>query len=153
LEAFRSIQYGLLPLIADGKAKGVWVYATDCAEACIRAVHATIPSGRSYFVDDGCGPLELKQMLLDAERALGKRAFIRTSLPTPIFMQIARGIEVFGRLTNRPVMLTREKASMLLLHWVCSSEVTRRDLGWEPKVRWQEGVALAVKWYRENGWL
>jgi nucleoside-diphosphate-sugar epimerase len=51
------------------------------------------------------------------------------------------------------VMLTREKANMLLMHWVCSSESTRRELAWEPRVTWSDGVRRAVNWYRENGWL
>jgi nucleoside-diphosphate-sugar epimerase len=153
LEAFKSIQRGLLPLVDGGAARGVWIYATDCAEACIRAIDADVPSGRIYFVDDGCGPLAQKEMLADAERALGTKAFVRASLPVPVLMTVARGVEVFGRLANRPVMLTREKATMLLLDWVCSSEETRRDLGWAPKVPWGEGVLRAVAWYRENGWL
>jgi nucleoside-diphosphate-sugar epimerase len=153
LEAFKSIQRGLLPLVAGGEAKGMWIYATDCANACVRAIDADVPSGRAYFVDDGCGPMEQRQMLADAERAIGKRALLRASLPVPLLMAVARGVEAFGRLSNRPVMLTREKANMLLQHWVCSSEDTRRELRWEPKVRWPAGVALAVRWYRENGWL
>jgi nucleoside-diphosphate-sugar epimerase len=153
LEAFRAIKHGVLPIVAGGEAKGMWIYATDCAEACVRAIDADVPSGSIYFVDDGCGPIAQGQMLADAERALGKRAFFRRSLPVPVFMTVARGIEAFGRMSNRPVMLTREKANMLLQHWVCSSEETRRDLGWTPKVPWSEGVGLAVKWYRENGWL
>jgi nucleoside-diphosphate-sugar epimerase len=153
LDAFRSIKVGLLPLAAGGTAKGVWIYASDCAEACIRALEASVPSGRAYFVDDGCGPLELRQMLADAERALGKKAYIRASLPAPLLKQIARGVEIFGRVTNRPVMLTREKANMLLQHWVCSSEDTRRELGWQPQVGWTAGIERTVKWYRENGWL
>ena len=153
LEAFKSIKRGLLPLVAGGEAKGMWIYATDCAQACVRAIEATVPSGSVYFVDDGCGPIAQRQMLADAERALGTRALFRKSLPVPLLMTIARGLEAFGRVANRPVMLTREKANMLLQHWVCSSEVTRRELGWEPKVPWAEGVGRAVKWYRENGWL
>ena len=66
---------------------------------------------------------------------------------------MARGVELFGRLTNRPVMLTREKADMLVQDWVCSSETTRKELSWEPKVPWSEGVPKAVEWYRQNGWL
>lgn len=153
LEAFKSIQRGLLPLVAGGEAMGMWVYATDCAEACLRAVDAAIPSGKVYFVDDGGGPVAQREMLADAERALGKRALVRKSLPVPFLMTVARGVEAFGRVANRPVMLTREKASMLLQHWVCSSEDTRRDLGWEPKVPLSEGMGRAVRWYRENGWL
>ena len=153
LEAFKAIKRGVLPLVAGGEAKGMWIYATDCAQACVRAIDAEVPSGSTYFVDDGCGPIAQRQMLADAERALGTRALFRRSLPVPVLMTVARGIEAFGRLSNRPVMLTREKANMLLQHWVCSSEDTRRDLGWTPKVPWSEGVGLAVKWYRENGWL
>jgi nucleoside-diphosphate-sugar epimerase len=153
LEAFKAIKRGLLPLVADGEAKAVWIYATDCAEACVRAIDADVPSGRAFFVDDGCGPIAQRQMLADAERALGTRALFRKSLPVPLLMTVARGVEAFGRVANRPVMLTREKANMLLQHWVCSSEDTRRELGWEPKVPWTEGVGRAVRWYRENGWL
>ena len=153
LEMFKSIQTGLLPLVGDGSAKGVWIYATDCADVCIRAIEADVPSGSVYFVDDGCGPLALRQMLADAERALGKRALVRASLPVPVFMTIARGVETLGRLRGKAVMLTREKASMLLQDWICSSEATRAELHWQPQVPWNEGVVKAVAWYRENRWL
>ena len=152
-EMFQSIQRGLLPMVAGGKARGVWIYATDAANACVRAIEADVPSGKVYFVDDGCGALALRDMLADAEKALGKRAFVRANLPRSVFMTVARGVEIFGRVSGRAVMLTREKADMLLQDWVCSSEATRKDLGWEPKVPWSEGVVMAVKWYRENGWL
>jgi len=153
LEMFQSIQRGLLPLVGDGSAKGVWIYATDCARACLRAIDADVPSGRTYFVDDGCGALALRDMLADAERALGKKALVRAALPVSVFMTVARGVEAFGRLRGKAVMLTREKANMLLQDWICSSEVTRKELGWEPSVPWNEGVAKAVAWYRDNGWL
>jgi nucleoside-diphosphate-sugar epimerase len=51
-------------------------------------------------------------------------------------------------------MLTRDKINELTApHWVCDSSDTRRDLGWEPKVQWPEGVRRSVDWYRANGWL
>ncbi len=103
---FKSIQRGMLPLVGGGTAKGVWVYATDCAAACVRAIDADVPSGRMYFVDDGCGPLTLRQMLADAERALERRALFRANLPAPVFMTIARGVQAFGKVANRAVMLT-----------------------------------------------
>jgi nucleoside-diphosphate-sugar epimerase len=152
LDAFKSVQRGLFPVINGGRSKTIFVYATDCAEACLRAIDAAVPSGRTYFVDDGYGAIDMSQMFADIERALGKRA-LRAALPLPVLMTVARGVEAFGRITNRPVMLTREKANMLLKDWVCSSESTRKDLGWQPKVPWSEGVPRAVAWYRENGWL
>jgi nucleoside-diphosphate-sugar epimerase len=152
LDAFKSVKRGLFPVINGGKSKTIFVYATDCAEACVRAIDVDVPSGRVYFVDDGCGAIDMRQMFSDFERALGKKA-LRAALPMPVLMTVARGVEAFGRITNRPVMLTREKASMLVQDWVCSSEETRKELGWEPKVPWSEGVPRAVEWYRQNGWL
>jgi nucleoside-diphosphate-sugar epimerase len=152
LDAFKSIQRGLFPVINGGRSKTIWIYATDCANACLRALDADVPSGSVYFVDDGCGAIDMSQMFADFERALGKKA-MRAPLPMPLLRTVARGVEMFGRLTNRPVMLTREKANMLVQDWVCSSETTRKDLAWEPTVPWSEGVPKAVAWYRENGWL
>jgi nucleoside-diphosphate-sugar epimerase len=152
LDAFKSVKRGLFPVINGGRSKTIFVYATDCAEACVRAIDVDVPSGRVYFVDDGCGAIDMRQMFADFERALGKKA-VRATLPMPVLMTVARGVEAFGRITNRPVMLTREKANMLVQDWVCSSEETRKDLGWEPKVPWSEGVPRAVEWYRQNRWL
>ena len=152
LEAFKSIKRGLFPVIDGGRSKTIWIYASDCAAACVSALDADVPSGRTYFVDDGCGAIDMRQMFGDFERALGKRA-LRAPLPLPVLMGVARGLEVFGRLANRRVMLTREKANMLVQDWICTSEATRRELGWEPKVPWSQGVPRTVAWYRQHGWL
>ncbi len=151
-DLFLTVQRGLLPLVAGGSAKGSWVYATDCADACIRAIEADVPSGSKYFVDDGTA-ITQKQLFADIEKTLGRRAFVRANLPRAIIMGVARGVETFGRLANRPVMFTPEKADMLMQHWVCSSEVTRRELGWTPQISWEEGLKRTVAWYRENKWL
>jgi nucleoside-diphosphate-sugar epimerase len=153
LQAFRSVSRGLLPLVDGGRAKGMWIYATDCSSACVRAIEADVASGMAYFVDDGCGPIDQKQMLADIEEALGRRALVRANLPVPVLMTVARGLEIVGRVANRSVMLTREKANMLLMDWICSSDDTRRQLEWQPKVGWKEGVRRTVQWYRQSGWL
>ncbi len=153
LEAFKSVSRGLLPTVAGGRALGVYIYAPDCADACIRALEADIPSGNIYFVDDGTGAISQRSMLEDIERALGKKAFIRVSLPVGVLKAVSHSVKAFGRITNRAVMLTPEKADMLLSHWVSSSERTRNELKWTPQVPWTEGVVKTVEWYKQAGWL
>jgi nucleoside-diphosphate-sugar epimerase len=153
LEMFKSIKRGLLPLVGGGTARGPWIYATDCAAACVRAIDAKVPSGSVYFVDDGTGARALRDVLADAERAMGKKALIRANLPAPVLHAVARGVEIFGRASGKAVMLTREKADMLLMDWICDSGKTQSELGWQPQVPWSEGVGKAVGWYRDNGWL
>ena len=65
----------------------------------------------------------------------------------------ARGVETYGRLRDKPVMLTREKVTMLSHHWVCDSKRTQAELGWKPEVSFPDGARMTAKWYEDNGWL
>ncbi len=150
---FQSVSRGVLPMLGDGRNTLSVAYVADVADACIRAIDANSPSGKAYFVDDGF-VYEWRRALEDVESALGKRAFLRVGLPFPVITLAALASEIYGRFTNKAVMLTRDKLNELTQrHWVCSSDDTRKDLGWEPKVRWREGTVMAAKWYRDNGWI
>jgi nucleoside-diphosphate-sugar epimerase len=153
LEAFRSVKRGLLPTVAGGHARGSFVYGPDCAAACIRAIEADVPSGSVYFVDDGGDAVSQRAFLEMIEEALGRRALVRMSLPKGLLKTVALGVEAYGKASGKAVMLTREKANMLLQHFVCESSRTREDLGYRPEVPLREGVRRAADWYRENGWL
>lgn len=153
LDAFKSVQRGLMPTIAGGKALGVFVHARDCARACISAITADVPPGSVYFVVDDTGPVTQRAFLEMVEEALGKRALVRLSLPKGVLKQVAFGVQAFGKLTNKAVMLTPEKASMLLEHFVCESSEAQKALAWKPETTLREGVRETASWYRENGWI
>lgn len=151
-EAFRSVKKGVLPLTGDGKSKLTLVYGPDAARACIAAIAADVPSGSMYFVTDGA-VYEQRAMMEELERAVGKKAFVRFGIPLGVIQAAARVVEAYGKATDKAVMLTREKASMLSYpFWVCSSEDTRAALGWKPEVLWADGAEKTSRWYSENGW-
>lgn len=150
---FQSVSRRFLPYIGTGQNTLSVVYASDAASACVRAVHADVPSGSAYFLDDGSTYVWL-DMLHEIERALGAEALLRISVPFPVFRAAAFASETLGKLRGKAVMLTRDKANELAQpHWVCDASATRRDLGWEPQVQWSEGARRAVEWYRANAWL
>ena len=150
---FQSVSMRFLPYLGDGKNTMSVVYAADAASACIQALDRDVPSGNAYFVDDGKVYVWL-DMLKDIERAVGKAALVRLSIPFPVVRGAAMVNEVIGKLTNKAMMLTRDKLVELSApHWVCDSSDTRKDLGWEPKVGWEEGTRLSATWYRDNGWM
>jgi nucleoside-diphosphate-sugar epimerase len=150
---FQSVWRGILPTIGNGESSISMIYGADCAEACIKAITANVPSGSTYFVDDGEAH-GFRAMLEDIEAALGRKAKLRINLPFPVVYAAALGSEIFGKLTNKAVMLNRDKMNEIRQpHWVCSSEQTRQALAWEPKTNLREGTVLTAKWYRENGWL
>ncbi|WP_394845668.1 NAD(P)-dependent oxidoreductase [Pendulispora brunnea] len=152
-EVFKAVQRRVLPVTGDGSSKVTFTYATDCAKAVIRAILAEIPSGRTYFITDGKVYVQ-REAMEEVERAIGKRALVRKGLPLGIISAVAFGVETYGKVANKAVMLTREKANMLRMpYWVCTTDDAIADLGWKPEVDWVQGTRLTVKWYRENGWL
>lgn len=153
LDAFKSVKRGVLPLTGDGSAQYTFVYGPDCAKACVKAITADVPTGSIYHISDG-GVYTQREMMEDIERALGKRALLRMGMPFGVIKTASVFVEAYGKLANKPVMLTREKANMLAQpYWVCSSKEAEVALGWKAEVAWPEGARLTVGWYRENGWL
>ncbi len=84
---------------------------------------------------------------------MGKKPFAKKGVPLGVLKLASFGVETYGKLAKKPVMLTREKAAMLSHHWICDSSKTQRALGWKPEVSFPEGARLTAKWYEENGWL
>jgi nucleoside-diphosphate-sugar epimerase len=153
LSFFKTIASRALPQFGDGRWLNSVVYGPDAARACIRAAEAEVPSGSSYFLEDG-HVYVWRHMLEDIERAMGTRAIWRVGMPLPLVVVAAVGSELFGRVTGRAVMLTRDKLNELRgPHWVCDGSAARRELGWQPEVDWTEGTRLTVDWYRAHGWL
>jgi len=153
-EAFKAVQRHQYPVIGDGSMIACYTYGPDCALACLRAIHAQVPSGSIYFVDDGAEPLSMTRAMGELiPEALGVKPFLRMGIPFPVLSLASFGVEAYGKVLGKAVMLTREKVAMLRHHWVCDSQKTRDDLGWKPEVRFTDGVKLTAKWYQDNGWL
>ena len=79
---FKSVQLGVLPLTGSPSSLLSVIFAADCAAACIRALEAKVPSGSTFFVEDG--RLEtLGGLIAHIENALGRRAWLRIPVPPP----------------------------------------------------------------------
>lgn len=153
LEAFRAAKKRQYPVIGDGTMLGSWIYGPDCARACIQAIDANVPSGSIYCIDDG-EPLSMARAMGELlPEALGTQPLLRFGVPFPVLKLASLGVEAYGKVRNKPVMLTREKVAMLRCNWVCDSKQARTDLGWKPEVSFVDGLKKTADWYRENGWL
>jgi nucleoside-diphosphate-sugar epimerase len=153
LEAFRAVRRRQYPVIGNGAMLACYTYGPDCAKACLQAVFEDVPSGGVYFVDDG-EPLSMARAMGELlPEAVGTAPLVRFGVPFPVLRLASIGVEAYGRVRGKAVMLTREKVKALRQHWVCESERTRSDLKWQPEVSFPEGARRTAKWYAENGWL
>jgi len=152
LAFFKSIKLGVLPLLGSTQNKLSMIYGSDAAAACIAALDRELVSGSAYHVDDGAVHT-LEELIVLAEQAMGKKARFRFHLPRRLVETAALGSELYGKATNRAVMLTRDKLNELFEQWVCDSSRARRDLGFSPEVSFEDGVRRTMAFYREAGWL
>lgn len=111
-----------LPVYGDGRQVRNWIHASDFARAIGRVLDAGAP-GEVY---NAGGPDELPN--IDVVR----RILELTDADESLIEHIA----------DRPGHDRRYSLS--------SSKV--RALGWEPRVRFTEGLEQTVRWYRENAW-
>jgi dTDP-glucose 4,6-dehydratase len=111
-----------LPVYGDGRQVRNWIHATDFA----RAIGCALEHGRPGEVYNAGGPDEMAN--IDVVKRVIELCEAEESL--------------IEHVSDRPGHDRRYSLS--------SAKV--RALGWEPRVRFAEGLEQTVAWYRENTW-
>jgi dTDP-glucose 4,6-dehydratase len=113
-----------LPVYGDGRQVRNWLYVEDFC----RGIHAVLERGRPGEAYNVGGPDECENV--EAVR----RVIELTGAEESLIEHVA----------DRPGHDRR---------YSLASEKIREELGWEPQVRFAEGLERTVRWYRENeGW-
>ncbi len=152
LTLFRIAKLGVFPLLGDGQNQASFVHVYDAAEAIVGAMEAAGPSGAIYTICDG-GPHTWRDVVAAFAAATGRRPRL---IPTPPFLYAAAGYlgGLVSALIQRPLPLNSDQIDqMRQRYWVCDNERIFRDLGWQPRLSIEEGIAQTLHWYREHGWL
>jgi dTDP-glucose 4,6-dehydratase len=122
LMVLNALHGDALPVYGDGKQVRNWIHATDFA----RAIGCVLERGTPGEVYNAGGPDELPN--IDVVKRILELSDAEESL--------------IEHVSDRPGHDRRYSLS--------SSKV--RALGWEPRVRFAEGLQETVSWYRDNAW-
>ena len=129
-----------------------FVYVTDVVQAVFLALEKG-QVGRRYFLSDG----EVYQSRTFSDlihRELGNPWWIRITAPIWVLRIITFFGEYIGRMTGHITALNNDKYNIMRQrNWRCDIEPARRELGYQPQVKLQEGVRRSIAWYKENKWL
>lgn len=129
-----------------------FVYVTDVVQAVFLALEKG-QVGRRYFLSDG----EVYQSRTFSDlihRELGNPWWIRITAPIWVLRIITFFGEYIGRMTGQITALNNDKYNIMRQrNWRCDIEPARRELGYQPQVKLQEGVRRSIAWYKENKWL
>jgi dTDP-glucose 4,6-dehydratase len=110
-----------LPVYGDGRQVRNWLYVDDFC----RAIHTVLESGAPGETYNAGGPDEMVN--LDVVRR--------------ILELTGRDESLIEHVRDRPGHDRR---------YSLSSEKLRSELGWEPQVRFDDGLERTVQWYRDN---
>ena len=129
-----------------------FIYVTDVVQAVFLACEKGV-TGRRYFLSDG----EVYQSSTFSDlirKELGNPWWIRITAPLWLLRIITFCGEFVGKITGKVTALNNDKYYIMRQrNWRCNIEPARRELGFEPKVKLEEGVKRSIAWYKENNWL
>ena len=112
-----------LPVYGDGRNVRNWLYVEDFC----RAIQAVLLGGRAGEAYNAGGPDEIENL----------------DVVKHILELTGRDESLIEYVTDRPGHDRR---------YSLSSAKLQSELGWEPQVRFEEGLGRTVQWYRDNGW-
>src|SRR5215510_282224 len=122
----KAILFGLtgrrLPLHGGGRAEKSYIHTRDLARA-IHLVAEEAPLGSVY----NAGPQE----------------------PTSIRRVVELVAEALDMPFDRLCEVSGDRLGQDARYWLDSSAI-KRDIGWEPRISWQQGMAEMVHWVRGN---
>lgn len=146
----RFLKSDLACLVGSGDNELQLVYAGNVADACILAAIREVASGRIYNVSRDCQVTQ-RQYVNAVARALGLRPVTRR-IPTPVAIQLAWMSEIMARLVGKrePPSLTRYGVYIVSNRGDFDCTRARQELGWQPRVTFEEGLARTVEWYKSE---
>lgn len=146
LPFYRSIATGTFRTIGGGGALWQPVHVDDVARAIERALDAPGAEGGIFHVA-GAERLRLHEFAARVAAALGTK-LRGPSLPAPLAWTAGAILEALALPFGVEPPLTRARVRTMTTHRVYAIERARTALGWEPRVRLDDGIAATAGWYR-----
>ena len=129
-----------------------FVYVEDVVQAVFLALEKG-EDGRKYFLSDG----EVYQSTTFSDlihEELGRPWWIRITAPVWVLRIVTFCGEYIGRMTGKVTALNNDKYNILKQrNWRCDIQPAIDELGYQPKVKLEEGVRRSIKWHKDNKWL
>ena len=113
---------------------------------------ASSASGGTYFLAHGT-PVSWSDLRAATARIVGRGARV-VRVPGALAYAAGFGAEVWGRLTGKAGIISREKVTEAqCTYWTCDTRLAASEIGFEARTSLDAGLALTLGWYREAGWL
>jgi nucleoside-diphosphate-sugar epimerase len=146
----RILRRGFMPLIGGGRSTLAVIHAANVADGAVRAATSEIAGGRAYNLANDFD-ITVRRFFELGAQGLGRRLRF-----VPVPLGLARGaFNSFKGVVNvltggRLNVVANASISFITEDNPFTSERARRELGWSPSVRHEQGVPEAFHWWLTN---
>jgi nucleoside-diphosphate-sugar epimerase len=145
----RLARLGAVPLFGGGEGRVPWVFVSDVVDAALAAAERPVDAGSIYIVSD-----EDSYRFADVVACIGRELRRRRPgvvIPQALAWPAIASVEVLTRALGLEPPFTRHRLASMTGWRLVSIDKARRELGFEPKVGLEEGMARTVRWYVDRG--
>ena len=141
---------GVAPLVAGGRARMAIVHASAVADAAARALRTDAAGGRAYNVANDFD-VTVRDFLQLAAAGLGRRVRL-LPIPLPLARAAVAGARAGVALLRGPALASHVGSSLdfITRDNPFTSERARRELGWAPAMRPDDGIPEAFRWWTQQ---
>ncbi|MFQ6673024.1 MAG: NAD-dependent epimerase/dehydratase family protein, partial [Candidatus Tectimicrobiota bacterium] len=145
-----TLQSGTFRYIGSGHQPFSLVYVENLVDAMLSAAEQPEAVGQVYLITDG-EPVTRRQLVETVCGGLGLARPTRT-VPLGVAKAASRLLEAAYRLMGKrePPVLNRFKLKFMATPLTFSIEKARRELGYEPRFSFAEGMAATLAWWRQR---
>jgi nucleoside-diphosphate-sugar epimerase len=144
----RANREGMVPLIGREDPLLDLTYVDNVVDALVAALAAPAAVGKTYNLSNGA-PVRLWATLASLFEQLGQPMRGRR-MSYHGALAAATAMEWAGRLRGQEPVLTRYTVGVLSRGMTLDITAARQDLGYEPKVGMEEGMARFVSWWKQQ---
>lgn len=141
----RALRRGVFPLVAGGEAVLNTAYVGNLVEGLLLALTVPAAAGRLYLIADAGAP-SWREVLTELARLLGL-APRWLSLSGPLAAALGAAVEGVWAVVRpgQAPPLSRYAAALMRYDLHFSIAAAEQELGYRPRLSWQEGLQLTVR--------
>ena len=150
---FDALHKQRVMFLGDGTQKVNSIYVKNLVDAVFLALANPASIGEIYNVTDAQGVCK-REFIQTVARVAGFHE-PRRHVPLWVGVVFAEVFEAVYRLmhSEQAPILNKARVKFLGLNLDFSCEKARRELGYEPRVKFHEAIRTSVAWFRQSGYL
>ena len=149
---FKVANKGFRILLGRGESYISLCYVEDLIEGIILASESPKAIGQIYFIAD--------DQIYSWREAFGiiacvlNKKTITLRIPNAFLFTVAFISENIFRLLGKPALVNMQKVREITQkYWLCDVSKAKKELGFSPKYKLEQGARKTVRWYKEKEWL